>query len=230
MAKFTPGPVVAAVSGSIGGTTFSHNRGGMYMRNRSIPIISTTVEALAAKTRLTTASQSWQGLTEGQRLAWQEFANANPVIDTLGAPRVLSGAQAYIGIHTRMSLEGTTPLTAPPIIAAPAGLTLLTQDADIGAGDTDATFAATPLAAGVKLYIRAAVTSSAGIRNVQSLLRFVGFSAAAEVSPFDDQSLIETRLGTLVVGQTLHVEISTYDTATGLISGPIRDDVVVTTS
>ena len=227
---FSPGPLIAAASGSVGGTVFSRNRGGPYTRNRAVPITSTTVEALAAKTRFSDASQDWQLLTAGQRLAWQEWANANPFTNALGFPKILSGAQAYIGIAARMAAAGDAPITAPPIISAPDPLLTLVQDGDIGLGDVDVTFTATPLGANEKLWIKAAVTSSAGINYVRNLLRLVGQSAAAQTSPFDDQVQIETRLGTLVVGQTLHVEISVYDNSTGLVSGPLRSDVVVTTT
>lgn len=227
---FTPGPLIAAASGSTGGTVFSRNRGGPYTRNRSIPITSTTPDALLAKTRFTDASQSWQILTLGQRLAWQEWANANPVTNALGAQRVLSGAQAFLGNFVRMTIAAQTPLTAPPIISAPDPLLTLVQAADIGLGDVDATFTATPLAATVQLWMRAAITSSAGINNVQTLLRLLPLSPAAQASPFDNQTQIEARLGTLVVGQTLHVEISTFDNSTGLLSGPLRSDVIVTTT
>ena len=77
------------------------------------------------------------------------------------------------------------------------------------------------------LYIEAAVVNSAGINYVQNKLRFIGVSAIAETSPFDNQSLIETRFGSLVVGQTLHVEVSVLDSLTGLLSGKLASRVVV---
>lgn len=230
MAIFTPGPTVAAMSGSIGGTTYSRNKGGAYMRFRAIPVTSTTPEAMAAKTRMSAASQAWQVLTEGERDAWSQWANANPITNALGNPVTLSGAMAYIGIRARLVLAGQTILTEPPIVSAPPALLTVVQDGDIGLGDVDVEFTATPLGATEYLWLRAAVTSSAGIKNVNNLLRFVGISGAAATSPFDDQGLIETRLGTLVVGQTLHVFAHVFDSATGLLSGPLRSDVLVSTS
>ena len=38
MALIKTGPAVAVISGSVGGTVFSRNKGGAYMRNRSIPV------------------------------------------------------------------------------------------------------------------------------------------------------------------------------------------------
>ena len=230
MAIITPGPTVAAVSGSIGGTVYSHNRGGAYIRNRSIPVTSVTTPALNAKQRLATASAAWQLLTDLQRTAWGSWALQNPVINALGFARHLTGHQAYVGINARRASAGDVALSVPPIVPAPDGLLTLVQDGDIGAGDTDCTFTATPLGATEELYIEAAVTNSPGINNVNNLLKLVGFSAAAQASPFDNQALIEARLGTLVVGQKLFVRISVYDNATGLLSLPLVDDVIITTT
>lgn len=230
MAKFTPGPAVAAVSGSIGGTVFSRNRYGAYTRYRAVPVTSTSSYAVNAKTRLSNRSQAWQGLTAAQRLAWREWAADHPVIDRLGQTQLLTGQAAYIGLNTRLVAAGQSAITAPPIIAAQPGLTSLVQDCDIGAGDMDLTFTATPLAAGAMLWIQAAVIDSAGINYVQNKLRFVGVSAAAQASPFSHESLVTARFGTLVVGQYVHVQVSVFDSATGLLSQPMKDVTIVTTS
>lgn len=227
MAKFTPGPMIAAASGSVGGTVFSHNRGGMYTRNRSIPTISTTSFALAVKSNLSTAASAWSGLTAGQRQSWDQFALQRPVIDTLGHPRHLTGFQAHVGINARRANADDVALLVPPIVVAPDGLLTLVLTADIGVGNVDIAFTPTPLGATEEIWLLAAVTNSPGINYVSNLLRFILHSAAAQASPLDIQTDIETRLGTLIVGQTLHVQVSVYDNATGLLSTPIRDSSVV---
>lgn len=231
MAKFTPGPFVSQVSGSIGGTTFSRNRGGPYTRARAIPVTSTTPAAIATKARLQNASVSWQNLTAGQRTAWAFWATANPVTNTLGNSITLTGQQAYVGNHTRMALAAiVTPLTSPPIIAAPDALITAVQDGDIGIGDVDLTFSNAPLGAAEVIWLTAAITNSAGINYIQNLLRFCGISAAAQTSPFDNQSIIEARLGTLTVGQTLTVMPRVFSSVSGLLSQPLRSRVVITTT
>ncbi len=230
MAKFTPGPTVAAVSGSIGGTVFSHNKGGMYMRNRSIPTISTTPPALAAKSRLATEASAWSGITPGERQSWDQYALQRPVIDTLGNPRHLTGFQSFVGINARRATAADVRILTPPIVTSPDGLLTLIVDGDIGLGDVDVTFTPTPLGATEEIWLRAAVTNSPGINYVSNLLRFIMHSSGAQASPLDIQTETELVLGTLVVGQTLHVEVSVYDNATGLLSTPIRDSVVITTT
>jgi len=227
MAKFIPGPAVASVSGSVGGTVFSRNRGGAYMRNRAVPITSTTSYALAAKTRLADASQDWQGLTAAQRASWRALADSQPVINSLGAQVRLTGHQLYVGVNSRLAADGQSAITDPPIIPAPDPLTSMSATYDIGTGAMEITFAPTPLPAGVKLWILAALTNSPGINFVQNLLRFIGTSAAAQASAYDYETLITARLGAPVVGQQVHLQVATFDTATGLLSGVLRADGTV---
>lgn len=219
MAKFLPGPVIAAASGSIGGTVFSHNKGGMYMRNRSIPTISTTEDALNAKARLSNRAQAWGGLTAAQRLAWEEWAAQNPIIDTLGQSRILSGIAAYVQLNTIIEMSGESVIASPPITAPPSPLTSLSATTDIGAGTFQLTFTPTPLAADDMLVSWVAVLNSPGINYVQNYLRLVDFSAKAQATGLDIQTEIEARLGALVVGQIVHFHCQVLDSATGLRSG-----------
>ena len=230
MAIFTPGPVVASISGSVGGTTFSHNRGGRYMRNRSIPVASTTTYAMNVKALMAARSQAWQSLTTAQRAAWLAFAQQTPVLNALGNAFTRSGHQAYVAINFRLALNSFALITAPPIVAAQPALLTYTQTYDIGAGVESATYTATPLGATSYLWIRAALVDSAGKTYIKNLLKFIGLSAAAQASPFSIESLVNTRLGTQTVGQTLHTEISVFDSATGLLSParPARGVIIST--
>ena len=228
--KYTPGPMIGAASGSVGGQTASRNRYGAYFRTRAIPTTATSDAALSAKSRLAAASQAWGALTAAQRLSWRTWAQTNPVTDALGQQQVLSGHAAYVGIWTRTDVCGGTPFAAPPLGAAPDALLTLTATWDIGAGDFEITYTGTPLGASEKLYIQAAVCDSPGISYVQNLLKLVGFSAAAQASPFDAQTLIEARFGSLAADQIVHMQVSVIDTTTGLLSAPrIVSGTVVST-
>lgn len=230
MAKFLPGPFVGQISGRLGGQVFSHNKGGMYVRNGTIPTTSTTSFALAAKAIFTAQSQAWQTLAAGVRLAFGEWAADHPIADRLRQSLTMTGQQAYIKINSRLAHIGVAPLTAPPLVPSPAPLLTLVGSFDIGAGTFDLTYTATPLAATELLWIEAAVVDSAGINFVENKLRFLGTSAAAQASPFDPQTLIEARFGTLVVGQFVHIDAYVIDNATGLLSARRRvTGVVVTT-
>ena len=222
MAKFTPGPTVAEVRGSIGGTVYSRNRYGAYMRTRAKPTVTTSADAQAAKTLMTSATQAWQDLTPAERLAWREWARANPVVGSLGFPQTLPGHAAFVGIYCRRFKLGQGPLLVPPITPAPVGLTAVSVVADKTAGTADVTFLATPLGAGCVLWFQACQVASQGISYVQNLLKWCPISAVAPASPYDAFANFESRLGALVIGHEFHLLVSVADTATGLLSTPLR--------
>lgn len=226
---FSPGIAVSQLSGSVGGTTASRNKGGQYFRNRAIPTNPNSTAQQTVRTNLATASAAWSGLTAGQRQAWVEWARQNPVINNLGNSVLLSGQQAYIQLNSRILLDGATQISTPPIVTSPDGFTSITQDGDIGAGDTDLTFSPA-LDSGNKIMLFACVVNSAGISYVENLYRFIAFSAADQASPWDNQSAIEAVLGTLVVGQTLHVKALQYNPSTGQVSTPKTTSVVISTT
>lgn len=230
MAKFTAGPFVASVSGSIGGTTFAHNKAGPYTRRRAIPTVSTTSFALAAKSRFATASSGFKLLTAPQRQGWDIFGQANPIQDSLGQSITLTGQQIFAGIRSRQLLAASALIVDPPIVGAPPGLTTMSITTDIGLGTFEIAFTETPLPAGLTLWIEAAKVDSAAINNVNNFTRFLGISAAAQASGFDFQALLETRFGPALVGQTVHAFVSIYSPDTGLVSTPLRARSVVVTT
>lgn len=227
MAKFTPGPTVAEVRGSIGGTVYSRNRYGAYMRFRAKPTVSTTAHALAAKARMTQMTQAWQNLTAAQRLSWNQWANATPIVGALGESQQLTGHAAFVGVNCRLDCLAAAPITAPPITPAPAPLGSLGMTPDKTAGTCFLAYTPTPIGAAERLWITATQQPSAGKTWVENLLKGLIYSGLAEVSPFDAITGIEGRIGALVIGQTLHIKCFVIDNATGLLSAPLRQTAVV---
>lgn len=227
MAKFTPGALVGQISGSVGGTTFSHNRFGPYMRRRAVPITSTTPAAMAAKAALAAGSTAWQALAAANKLSWNAWALVNPVTNSLGQAQALTGHQAFTGIYARCLKVGTATLTLPPTEPAPTPLTSLTQSCDIGPGNFGVAFTATPLGGTHNLWIRACVVDSLGINFVENLLRYVMISGAAQASPFDHEAAVEAVFGELAVGMIVHVSVAVFSQTSKLMSPPLRDTTVV---
>lgn len=230
MAKFVPGAMAGQISGSIGSTTFSRNRFGPYMRRRTNPVNPSSVYQQQIRAWLSQLSQGWRSLSSAVQLQWSNWASQNPVTDSLGLQQNLDGHQAYVQINSRILKAGATIISAPPIVAAPDALATMTPTYDIGAGTFGVAFTATPLGAGKRLWIEAAVVNSAGVRYVNNLYKLTSVTAAAQASPFDDQANIETRFGTLIVGQVVHRKVSVFDGTTGLLSAPlIGSGAVITT-
>lgn len=227
MALIRTSGLVGQISGRIGANVWSHNRYGMYVRQGTIPITSTTEAAIAAKTRLAQATQLWQGYAASRRLAWKQWALNNPTLNRLGQSIQLTGHAAFVGVYCRSQLSAIGIIEDPPVLPADPPLFVLTLAADIGPGDFAFAFTATPTGADSVLWIRAAVCDSAGINYIENILRWVGVSGVAEATGYDPQAQIEAVFGALEVGNIVHAVVSVYNKTTGLLSAPMRCQATV---
>jgi len=230
MAKIKLGPMVGQASGSIGAMTFSHNRYGTYVRRRAIPVQAGSALQLAIRQQLGDASTYWKNLSLTLRTSWQSWADQNPIADVLGDMQTLTGHAAFIKINSKFRHILSAYLQAPPVAAAPASFMTLYATGDIGAGDVSLVFSETPCIADEAIEVWACTTNSKAINFMKNRLKYCGITSAAAASGVDVKSLIEDRIGALVVGQTLHVHCARYSKITGLWSTFRRASVVVSST
>ena len=230
MALYTPGPIAGQVSGRVGSVIFSHNRGGTYLRNGTIPTKVLSPYAMNMKAIITELAQDWAGITAAASQAWRTWAQQNPITNRLGRQSTLAPHVAYIQLNSRLLLAGDTKIGLPPIIPAPQPLTSITPTVDIGVGDVELVFAPTPPGAGIRTWLQAALVDNANIDYVENLWKFLKVGVAAAASPLNFETELGLRFGTPQVGQYCHVLVSQFDSATGLLSAPIRGGVAVTTT
>lgn len=183
MAKVVFGGGVSAISGKIGGTVYSRNKGGAYTRNFAVPTNPSTVYQEEARDRLTQYSNEWRGLTEEQRLSWNEWAATHPILDRLGASKLLTGAQAYTKINTNRDLAGDATANAT-VPSDPEWVNLILDTtaplvADISDGSILVPLGAGALA-GQVLFFFATGPISAGISNYFNVERLIGAHTITE--------------------------------------------------
>ncbi len=102
-------------SGSIGGTVYSRNRYGAYVRARSIPVNPNTERQIAVRNTLRSLSIGWENvLTPEERAKWDEYAANLVWKNRLGDSVKLTGASHYIRSNLPYFLAfGTTIAKAP---------------------------------------------------------------------------------------------------------------------
>ena len=106
-------------SGSIAGTTFSHNRAGQYTRNRRSPVQPVgTGRRAAIRSYFGAASTAWAALSAANQAAWINYAASHPITDALGQSITLTGQQMFVSIATQLQNCGQALPTVPPVSSA----------------------------------------------------------------------------------------------------------------
>lgn len=227
MALFKQGGLVSELSGKVGGVVFSRNRGGSVIRTFTVPANPKTAYQIEVRNALTSASVAWKSLTDAQRAAWAAWAQENPVRNRVGESIRLQGNAAYVELNSRMVLLGNATLTAPPTVAAPSPLLTVTGSWDIGAGDFQLAYTATPLAANMKLWVMGCLLISDSIVNVNSRMRHFFTSAAAAASPAAIKTAFGARFGTPVVGNKVVLRAAVVSNVDGQMSSYLEDSGIV---
>ncbi len=89
--------LVTDLSGSIGGMTASHNKGGRYFRARVVPTDPSTTFQTPLRSFMNSLSNRWvETLTQVQRDAWAVYASAVPLVNPFGDPKFVSGINMFV--------------------------------------------------------------------------------------------------------------------------------------
>lgn len=109
--------LVTAASGSVGGLTASHNRGGQYFRSRVVPVNPASSFQQAVRNFMAQLVTQWTSvLTALQRAGWETYADNTEVSDALGEKRKLTGLNWYVACNVPRLQVGGTRVDAPPAI------------------------------------------------------------------------------------------------------------------
>ena len=104
-------------SGSIGGTVWSRNRFGAYIRNRSVPVNPNTDRQVAVRNIVRALTIAWQNtLTSAQRAAWNVYASNVVWLNRLGQSVNLTGLNHFIRSNTPRAQNAATQVDDGPVI------------------------------------------------------------------------------------------------------------------
>jgi hypothetical protein len=211
---------IADARGKVGGHTASANRSGAYIKRKVTPVNPRTTHQGTARSIFGGFSQTWAGLTNGERSAWNAFATSQPVRNIFGVSKRLTGLQMYVRLNTNITNAGGTAIAVPPFSLDITGLTSVTGVATVAAGGT-LTITPLPAALGTNelLYIFASPVMAPGISFVKNQLRFIG-TLADGAGPLSIKTKWTTRFGTFpaVAGGNIWVETATINSVTGAVS------------
>ena len=129
------GPVVSSVRGSSGGTVFSANGLGAYIRNRTTPINPRTTRQENHRAVLATLNYDWANtLTNDERGSWETYAAGTPILNRLGDQQHLKGIGQFIRTNLCYVSAGGALLTQAPPITGVIGIPTVTITGTVATG------------------------------------------------------------------------------------------------
>lgn len=209
-------------SGSIQALTYSRNRFGQYQRNRSTPVQPGTPAQLNQRARMATNAATWRTLTDAQRAGWISLGAMISRTDSLGQVYTLNGFEAYCSVNNNKLDAGDATVAAAPALTTP--LDLATATITLTAAAFSVAYTATPLGAGVRLFIYVSPQRSAG-RSFEGDYRLVAVTAAAAASPANILAAYTAKFGVPVVGNRIFLKLTTYQG--GFMGSPLGVSQVV---
>jgi len=175
--------------GSVGGSTFSRNAYGLYVRSRAKPVNPNTPYQQAVRNALAAGHEAWLLLTENVRNTWNSYGENTTVPNKLGEPVHLTGRAHFIRQYVLRAQAGVAQITSAPTVPGLTQLSTLNVTATaaqltVAFNDDDewATHA------GGFLAVFQSAGQSPGINYYRGPYRFVGIVAGAATPPTSPQS------------------------------------------
>jgi hypothetical protein len=156
---------------------------------------------------MTTNAAAWRALTDAQRAGWLSLGAMMTRSDSLGQSYDLNGFLAYCSINNNNLDAGNAAVADAPALTTPADL--LTATITLTAAAFSVAYTATPLAAGVRLFIFASPQRSGG-RKFNGDYRLITVTAAAAASPANILTAYTAKFGVPVVGNRIFINLETY--------------------
>ena len=179
--------MVTAASGSIGGITYSHNKGGMYQRARATPTNPGSPFQSQVRQLMADLSNAWNNiLSEGQRVTWDVYAFNVPVIDSLGQQIQLTGLNMYVRSNVPRLQAGLARVDTAPLVYNLGSFTEPTATIDTANDEIDVAFTNTDEWAGETgsaMLIYASRPQNLSINFFKGPYRFAGLIPGDDTTP-----------------------------------------------
>lgn len=212
--------IYGEIRGSVGGNTFSRNKGGLYIRSRVKPTDPSSTAQMQRRVAMNNISRLWsQSLDDAQRTAWNEYAEANPVPSRLGGWLTLTGHQFFCGLNSRLAMVGSSPQLSPPTSNAPTGVSITVLGEEVSQ-ELSITFAPAPLPTGHRLIAWWTLWRKPGTNPNLRQARVLAWSEIAQTSPWSfivpTPTNDETRTNIYVCVMNANGQISAFSKAEGV--------------
>lgn len=220
--------LVTQTSGSVGGATFAHNQGGLYVRARSIPVNPATPQQTVVRNAVATLTNRWSAtLTATQRTGWNTYSTNVPIVGSLGDARKVGALAMYVRSNVSRIQTSLAIVDAPPTTFTLGTFTLPTVSASAATQLVTITFTNTDdwaTASGGAMLIYVSRPQSAGVTFFKGPYQYAGKIAGSGTPPTSPATFAVPF--PVAAGQKLFVQV-TVSRADGRLAAPFRANLTV---
>lgn len=202
--------IISRGSGSIGGLTASHNKGGNYFRARTTPTDPGSPFQTTNRVNMGILVNLWEDtLTQAERDDWAVYATNTPLLDQFGEPRTVTALNMYCRVNIPNLQVGlprrdiapsafNTGAFTPAVFAASeaGGLSIAFTDTDDWANEDDSA-----------LLVYAGRPQNVGINFFKGPYRFAGKADGDAITPPTSPLAIAAPPFPFIEGQKIFAQI-----------------------
>jgi len=202
------------IRGTTGGTTFSKNRGGAYVRRRVVGTNPQTPAQTSVRNEFGTLSQAWRTISQVRRDTWINATIQFPRLNKLGDTFHLSGLNLFKSLNQNLFDAGLGRINVAP---APVGTSNVSSLSfvPLSAGTMIVTFSATPTPANNYTLVYASPQVSPGINFLKNRMRIIEVLAPATATGVDVYAAYLAKFGDVIVGQRMNLGFVAVNGVTG---------------
>lgn len=130
MAKVKFGTIVSDARGAVGGSIFSRNFSGPYVKSNAMPVNARTLKSLSQRALFGALSSCWRTLSEAQWNMWRTTAGTLPQQNSMGETFYYTGFQLFMKYNNVLAGLGISSIITEPQ-AAPSWPTIITSTSQV---------------------------------------------------------------------------------------------------
>jgi hypothetical protein len=197
------GTMVAGISGTVGGVTYSRGHCGPFAKQWAQGSNPQTARQMSVRGLMTQYGAVWNGMGSTLQAAWDAFGLVAPevIYNRLGQVVTLSGWAWFVKVNQRRASLGLSPITDVPTTSAvgSAAALTLTVTTSLGSGSTLA-WGGAPLPSGYGAILFLGIHTTGGAQRKKGGYRLVYAQEGPSTSPVVIGPGIAAAFGGLVHG------------------------------
>lgn len=201
MAKIKTASLLAEIRGTLGGSVFSSNGSGFYVKSLVLPVQPRTPAQTAHRAVFSDAVRQYSNMSPAQIAAWIAYAAdpTNTRYDYFGDPYLPSAINQYAAVNMLRAAAGLAMTNTAPTGAPPTALPSMSVFVDFvpSPGNSTITNAGAFPANNAYVHVLGQLWSSQGKLQPRLPLKFFVIIPKASFPNYDIQALLVSLFGTL---------------------------------